>query len=678
MESDVERQTRLNDMRDHATIVRAMESNVEHQTRLSDVRDHATIARALESDVEHQTRLSNMRDHATIARALESDVVHQTRLGDMRDHATIARATESDIEHEFRLSYQRNYEADVIKNESQDERNERLENKNFNTALSLLHESDEDTCVRLEIKNYNTVLGRHFETDADTKERLGVEQNRIDQNRKSISEEQLEISKTTASILQSNKRKKTRQQFLEGVQACNTNPMASPDIDVLEHMFEQDILMARYMLYEQTGFYEYPIHREDREGVLKPDCEREFMDYLDKLRVTPERIQGCLQNFHADMDPLQPFATCAACGERGNKKRVTVAFMDLSSLKVLKVPHVKVQEVLNSEIKNAYLGIYHWYLRRGTSDEYYHLIPELEVLPELSEISGGEQKQNDNPVFPICIKCSKEIKKNQPGQEFALARNEDYGNMSKCGINTQELTIADKLAISPVRIIQTLLKICSKTRNKQTNKNDSNTAPSKDTYSGHCISFESDSFLPHTSKILNSLNQKTKLNPEDKIKLPNNDIENAFKVLFVGPKGEYELIKNNLPGWKYPVSLNKDIVIQFLECASIMNSFFVDYAEFNKEDAQLSLTNSTERILNNAVIDPRIATAELDAKMKSDISRTNDGEYIGHILIVNNSLKSSKGESARKILQCLKRAICSDEDDSKDLGMKTKAKVSYV
>ncbi|XP_072025233.1 uncharacterized protein [Amphiura filiformis] len=140
-ETPEERQSRLQQISEHAASARVSETPEERQSRLQQKREHTTKMRASETPEERQSRLQQKREHTTKMRASETPEERQSRLQQKREHTTNVRASESPEERQSRLQQKREHTTNVRASETPEERQSRLqqlqEQRLYQTAEAL-------------------------------------------------------------------------------------------------------------------------------------------------------------------------------------------------------------------------------------------------------------------------------------------------------------------------------------------------------------------------------------------------------------------------------------------------------------------------------------------------------------------------------------------------------------
>lgn len=350
--------------------------------------------------------------------------------------------------------------------------------------------------------------------------------------------------------------------------------------------------------------------------------------------------------FQKEMNILQEIYTCSSCGERGFKSQVFTELININHLEIFILPRDKVEIILSKPLcqQKAYQLYYN-----EKNNNYYYLLPHL--------ISEKTNSNNESELFfPICMKCIKEMKNNKPGYKYSIAHNENYGRYSLCskdGIDIKELTMVDKMAICPLRLLQTTLKLNNPIKKKET-KNESSTYKIE----GHCISFECEHLTLQEKNIIKIIEKDSVLDNNSKINLPNVDMNSRMQVIFTGSKGDYDIIRKDIAGLKSPVAINVQQCISFLKLAQSLNPFFELYVNVKESiKAAQELTDSVHNMHNNTVIDPRESTLKLSKKMCHDIARPGDQSALGHSFLVKRNLSNMKGDSGQRILSILEKSL---------------------
>ena len=268
------------------------------------------------------------------------------------------------------------------------------------------------------------------------------------------------------------------------------------------------------------GLHEIPIYETDENGEITKENHEAYEKYIEKNIVSEKSNDTVMRLFQKEMNILQEIYTCSSCGERGFKSQVFTELININYLEIFILPKDKVEIIINKPLcqQKAYQLYYN-----ENNNNYYYLLPHL--------ISEKRNNNNDIEVFfPICMKCIKEMKNNKPGHKYSIAHNENYGRYSLCsedGIDIKELTMVDKMAICPIRLLQTTLRLNNPINKKKT-KNESSTYKIE----GHCISFECEHLTLQEKNVIKNIEKDYILDDNSKINLPNIDMNSRMQVIF--------------------------------------------------------------------------------------------------------------------------------------------------
>jgi hypothetical protein len=444
-------------------------------------------------------------------------------------------------------------------------------------------------------------------------------------------------------------------------------PSEAPN-EVVLGQYERSFAAGRLAFWEQSGHYLVPEFVADDEDKMADETRDAYQTYLEENVLSLKDMSNRMKSYLEKMSDSQPLYTCASCGERGPVHKVKVQSTPISLLKLLRVNPEKVDKVfrmLPANDQDRLLKAYHWFLFQ---DEYYHLIPFLEEKKavasddqdeaDMEAIDGDEQQKE--PSFPICVKCIKGLRKKLPGQEFSLANNEDYGCMSRCGVKIEEMTIADRLAINPVRLLQSVVKIAPNNRRKPGQPAE---VPDKGSYHGHCITFECESLLPATRRLIDTLEQGgSGMGEAGKMELPNTDIHESIRCLFVGYKGDFEPIKAGLPGLILPTTIQADLVYEILKCLVRINPLFNYHVKVDENEDVVAkrkeeLQQAATCIMESTVIDNREMTSKRDEAGRSDIARPSEDNFFGNVLLYKPHFSTNTKETKRRFLDIFRKTV---------------------
>ncbi|GBN16940.1 hypothetical protein AVEN_253638-1 [Araneus ventricosus] len=125
------------------------------------------LSRANKTDVQRQKRLQAMRDREETSRAGESKDQWQQRLQVKRIQANTSRATESENQREHRLQKMREQASASRATESEDQREQRLQTKRIETSTSRASERHSNLCLegfhydprKYNSKHINVIIG---------------------------------------------------------------------------------------------------------------------------------------------------------------------------------------------------------------------------------------------------------------------------------------------------------------------------------------------------------------------------------------------------------------------------------------------------------------------------------------------------------------------------------------
>jgi hypothetical protein len=296
------------------------------------------------------------------------------------------------------------------------------------------------------------------------------------------------------------------------------------------------------------------------------------------------------------IDIKVPIHTCACCGERGDiTNEVLCIDMSLDKLVVLKVPQAEVDRVNNMD--EMYRDIYGYY--GGPIDgEKYFLLKHLEVVRGNNSTASSTMSidlTNQDVFFPICIKkCLPQIKKKKPGQKYSIANHENYGDLRAIGIDVNLMSLATLMALSPVRLIQSVVGI-----------NQEKDALKK---SGHCISFESDHLSVRDADLerIIKIGKGVDAGKSPKVLVPNTDISGSLSISFQGPQGEVEKIQRNIAGFATPAIVNAQHVVDTMKALMVVNPIMMENCyEDPSRDIPTLLENENQKICDSMLTDTR-------------------------------------------------------------------------
>jgi hypothetical protein len=342
---------------------------------------------------------------------------------------------------------------------------------------------------------------------------------------------------------------------------------------------------------------------------------------ISECLVTEEEKNNCIRNYYGNMNYNLLLHTCAVCGERRYDQPVKYN-VDIKDLDILQLSEFDLDAFnnLNDEMKSKpeILNIF-IHKKDDNNFKYYYLIPEF-----------GEWNNDLNTfTFPVCEECYNFIKQDKVPTYSVKLMN--YGNPALLFPDFNifdHLSIAEDMCISLVRYFGNLVKLSPQGYNT-TGKNKKVTATTKDTnqvfLNGHIITFEHDG----PKAILNQ------------ISLPNVDLNQNIKILFVGPNNEFEYLKTNQEAFKRYVQIRSKLVYEVLQQLKKYNLqyqqdnvIFKDY-----EDIEKCLNAEELSIFETIIFDDSDSTAKL-LSATADIAavRYNDKhneDNVQHILVMN-------------------------------------------
>jgi hypothetical protein len=239
-----------------------------------------------------------------------------------------------------------------------------------------------------------------------------------------------------------------------------------------------------------------------------------------------------------------------------------------------------------------------------------------------------------------------------------MANGENYGNLSACGFDINSYSLAMLLAISPIRLIQTVVGV-----NRETGVTK---------YRGHCISFESDYLAVLDSDIerISKIGRGESIADDMlKIQVPNIHYDKNIGISLQGPKGLLEVIRTNMPGTIAPAEVDKDQVLKICKAFHAINTtIYQKHCELmdNEQEIINKLEKGQESIYDSVVSDERQEIQKLSQKVESDVSKSkSDYEHLGYqqVILVNKKISKGGPGQSKKVLICMAKALGIKQDE---------------
>lgn len=203
--------------------------------------------------------------------------------------------------------------------------------------------------------------------------------------------------------------------------------------------------------YAPTGSEE--LNNRDPDPADVSTTEQNVEQYLEKVKITEEEKNYCIAKFNAEMDPSQPFSTCAACGIADFDLIIETRSID--ELGLLMVSPERLQRI--QACTEMFRTVYTVWSPPAAPETKYHLHPDF--------------VQDANSI-PLCKPCANAISAGRISKYSYAAF--DPGRLSVLpnifsGNSFQPLSPLERIAVARAICFQTVVKLVSPTRRANNN-----------------------------------------------------------------------------------------------------------------------------------------------------------------------------------------------------------------
>ena len=236
----------------------------------------------------------------------------------------------------------------------------------------------------------------------------------------------------------------------------------------------------------------------------------------------------------------------------------------------------------------------------GSSPEYYHLHPELVMMP-LSP---------DQPPQAVLCKTCIDALEERPGKEpklptFSIAAGVDFGRPERLGL--KPLSPAEWCLISPIRVYSHAIKLSAGTEAQPR------------TLSGHMVAFA------HTGPE----EAAARFNSNNMATFPQvDDFSDFVQVIFIGTQQQWQRASTGLRnGSVYcsAISVDFDNVISWLRALQRINPIFRHIQIDDSNEMQGRVQALRQTAINNTVVCESATVAAVNEQVASDVSAVRTG-----------------------------------------------------
>ena len=324
-------------------------------------------------------------------------------------------------------------------------------------------------------------------------------------------------------------------------------------------------------------------------GEVESMLEKQWDELLGSP-VSVETTSRCIQQFERRVDHARPMDSCASCGIRRfqggglGSEGGYFQLVKLSKLGVLEVTGDSLREY--NELPEEYRPA--WNVYEADNGTLYYLHPELvqKRAPARVSHSGnarvdscGVEAQFDagitreEPMVPLCATCSLSIFGKREVPSLSIAGGYHFGSPAR--LRLQPLTTLERIALSPVRIYSTIVKISP--------YYSVDAGAKQRRLKSHVITFVHD--CPQRITDLGQLLD---------------DVATVVSIQFVGPKGKWEKLNKHL--FVEDFTIRPAVLLQWIHALQALNSFYKDVVVVDTPELRLQMEQLGRRLLDRAVI----------------------------------------------------------------------------